>query len=105
MLLRLPFAPLGDLLFRYSLNASNGAKVWGYRTQGKVRGSPSVYAGYVYAGSEDHSVQSSAMGALAVELVLLDSALFVCAHVCDHDQRRCVRGGSLRPLCAASVRA
>ena len=108
MSLRLPFPPLCDLLLRYSLNASNGAKVWGYRTQGRVRGSPSVYAGYVYAGSEDHSVQYSATGALAVERVLLDGAPFVCARVCNHDQRRrvvCGGVGVLRPLCAASVRA
>ena len=40
----------------YCLNASSGAEIWTYTTQGHVNSSPAVVDGIVYVGSWDHNV-------------------------------------------------
>jgi outer membrane protein assembly factor BamB len=40
----------------YALNATNGAKLWNYRTDGTVYSSPAVVDSVVYVGSEDGNI-------------------------------------------------
>jgi outer membrane protein assembly factor BamB len=40
----------------YCIDASTGANVWTYTTQGHVSSSPAVSGGCVYVGSWDHNV-------------------------------------------------
>ena len=40
----------------YCLDASTGAKIWNYTTQGGVNSSPAVAGGYVYVGGWDRNV-------------------------------------------------
>ena len=40
----------------YALNASTGALLWSYNTEGQARSSPAVANGVVYVGSLDNNV-------------------------------------------------
>jgi outer membrane protein assembly factor BamB len=51
----------------YCLNASSGAKIWSYATQGHVNSSPAIANGVVYVGSWDHKVY--AFGTSPIETV------------------------------------
>ena len=42
----------------YALNASTGAKLWSYTTDGEVNSSPAVANGVVYVGSDDGNVHA-----------------------------------------------
>ena len=45
----------------YALNASTGAVLWKYATEGVVFSSPAVANGVVYVGSSDYSLYSFAV--------------------------------------------
>ena len=40
----------------YALNAQSGEKLWSYRTGGSIISIPVIANGFVYIGSNDHSL-------------------------------------------------